>query len=290
MTHCDPHKLDCIFSKVFCFQTGLVCVPVSSLPQARGWQVSGQGPCPRRKCIRPCLCWWLSRRRRRWSSPCLVPLGMEWPGRRRWGWKWGRYELQCTSATEITTNNYTQSRLLSSEQQSNVTLWLNNSSPLSVIKTKETGLSSNSLPILSTQRYRDHCLFRRAEAIIFNHLRTVQDWLDLSQNWPWPWIKAYKCTDGRECESVFGVRHWLETGWSFLGKGTGTCVLCPSGRRHTCGAGRRGRLRPATPSACPPYGWSGREERERDALAVWKGRWRDEQKVQGGDMAEGKLY
>lgn len=54
-------------------------VPVSSLPQARGWQASGRGPCPRRKCIRPCLCWWLSRRRRRWSSPCLVPLGMEWP-------------------------------------------------------------------------------------------------------------------------------------------------------------------------------------------------------------------
>lgn len=60
----------------------LWCVPVSSLPQARGWQASGRGPCPRRKCIRPCLCWWLSRRRRRWSSPCLVPLGMEWPGRR----------------------------------------------------------------------------------------------------------------------------------------------------------------------------------------------------------------
>lgn len=54
-------------------------VPVSSRPQARGWQASGQGPCPRRKCILPCLCWWLSRRRHRWSSPCLVPLGMEWP-------------------------------------------------------------------------------------------------------------------------------------------------------------------------------------------------------------------
>lgn len=55
-------------------------LPVSSRPQAQAWRATGRGPCPRRKCTQPCLCWWLSRRRRRWSSPCLVPLGMEWPG------------------------------------------------------------------------------------------------------------------------------------------------------------------------------------------------------------------
>lgn len=81
-------------------------VPVSSLPQAQGWRVTGRGPSPHRKCTQPCPCWWLSRRRRRWSSPCLVPLGMEWPGRRKEKNKnellavcwWGVWHAEVTAA------------------------------------------------------------------------------------------------------------------------------------------------------------------------------------------------